>query len=246
MKTLLKLTWVEMKLFMREPITMIFTLVLPLIFLFVMGGVFGNTPNPKIYSGYGPMDFYTPAYIELVMASIGTIGLPIHLTGYRERGVFRRLRASALTLPTIFGAQVLVSLLLAVLGGLLILALALFVYDIHLPSAWGMITGGFFISLLCFAGIGILLGSLLPTTRSAQVVGLLLFVVMMILSGSGPPREVMTTTMQVIGDFTPLRHTILVIQDPWLGAGWNNKEFLIVTGILILSVGLSLRFFRWE
>jgi ABC-2 type transport system permease protein len=45
MKTLLKLTWVEMKLFVREPITVVFTLALPIIFLFVMGGVLGNTPD---------------------------------------------------------------------------------------------------------------------------------------------------------------------------------------------------------
>ena len=42
MRTLFKLSWVELKLFVREPITVIFTLALPIIFLFVMGGVFGN------------------------------------------------------------------------------------------------------------------------------------------------------------------------------------------------------------
>ena len=58
MRTLFKLTWVEIKLFIREPITVVFTLALPIIFLFVMGGVFGNTPNPEIYRGVGAMDYY--------------------------------------------------------------------------------------------------------------------------------------------------------------------------------------------
>ena len=44
MKSLLKLTWVELKLFFREPLTMVFTFALPVVFLLVMGGVFGNKP----------------------------------------------------------------------------------------------------------------------------------------------------------------------------------------------------------
>jgi ABC-2 type transport system permease protein len=53
-------------LFVREPMTVAFTLVLPLLFLFVLGGVFGNTPNAKVYGGHGPLDFYVPAYIGMV------------------------------------------------------------------------------------------------------------------------------------------------------------------------------------
>ena len=69
MQTLKKLTWVEIKLFVREPMTMVFTFALPLIFLFVMGGVFGNTPDPEeeIFRGVGATDYYVPAYIGLVI-----------------------------------------------------------------------------------------------------------------------------------------------------------------------------------
>jgi ABC-2 type transport system permease protein len=95
MRTLLKLTGVEVKLFIREPVTLVFTLVLPIIFLFVMGGVFGNTPNPKVYRGVGAMDYYMPSYFGLVMMAIGTVALPVHIAGYRERGVLRRFRASS-------------------------------------------------------------------------------------------------------------------------------------------------------
>jgi ABC-2 type transport system permease protein len=133
---LLKLTWVELKLFVREPITMVFTFALPLIFLFVMGGVFGNTPDPEgeVYRGVGPMNYYTPAYIGLVIASIAVVGLPVHLTAYRERGVLRRFRASPLPLWAIFGSQVIVSLVVAIVGGILLTIVALFAYDASLKS----------------------------------------------------------------------------------------------------------------
>ena len=60
MKLLGKLSWLELKLFLREPITVLFALALPLIMLFVMGGVFGNEAEADFYRGVGAMDYSSP------------------------------------------------------------------------------------------------------------------------------------------------------------------------------------------
>ena len=53
MRLAAKMTWLELKLFLREPLTVLFALALPLTVLFVMGGVFGNEANdPDIYRGW--------------------------------------------------------------------------------------------------------------------------------------------------------------------------------------------------
>ena len=248
MRTLLKLTWIEMKLFIREPITMVFTFALPVILVLVMGGVFGNTPDPdgSIYRGVGPMDYYVPAYIGLIIASIGVVAMPVHLTGYRERGVLRRLKASSISIWSIFGSQAIVSFAISILGGILVVVVSILTYDAALADIPGMFILAFIISTVCFASIGILLGALFPTTRAAQGIGLLLFFVMMILSGGGPPREVMTEAMHYVADITPLRYVILLLQDPWLGFGWDIKSMFIVLGITALAALLSFRFFKWE
>ncbi len=248
MRTLWKLTWVELKLFVREPATMFFTFAFPLIVLFVMGGVFGNTPDPEgeVYRGVGAMDFYTPAYFGIVISAIGLVALPVHLTGYRERGVLRRLRASPIHILSIFGSQLMVSFVIALLGAIIIAAVAVPVYDVMLPHQPALLVAAFIVSVLAFVAIGILLGSVLPTTRAAQGVGLLLFFVMFIISGGGPPREVMTGAMQRVADVTPLRYVIVLLQDPWLGFEWNMTFLLIVLGFLAAATLLSIRFFRWE
>jgi ABC-2 type transport system permease protein len=246
MRTLLKLSWVEIKLFTREPITMVFTFALPVIFLFVMGGVFGNVPDPDIYRGVGAIDFYVPAYIGLVIMAIGVVGLPGHLTSYRERGVLRRLRASSISIWSLLGSQVIVGFFIAILGGILVIVIAMAVYGVNLPELPGLLVLAFVLSTLCFAAIGFLLGAIFPTTRSAQGVGLILFFVMLILGGAGPPREVMTEAMQIIGDITPTRYVILLLQDPWLGFGWAQKASLIVAGVMVGATILAARFFRWE
>ncbi len=246
MRTLTKLSWVEIKLFIREPITMVFTFALPIIFLFVMGGVFKNVPDPDVYRGVGAIDFYVTAYMGLVMLSIGVVGIPVHLTSYREKGVLRRLRASSISVWSLLGSQIVVSFIIAILGAIIIIILAMLVYDINLPKSSGLLIPAFILGTLCFAVVGFLLGALFPTTRAAQGVGILLFFVMLILGGAGPPREVMTGAMQAIGDFTPLRYVILMLQDPWLGFGWHEQASLITAGVLVVAGALSSRFFRWE
>jgi ABC-2 type transport system permease protein len=246
MSTLFKLTWVEIKLFIREPITVIFTLALPLIFLFVMGGVFGNTPNPDVYRGVGAMDYYMPSYFGLIMMAIGTVALPVHLAGYRERGVLRRFRASSFSVWSVLGSQTNVSFIIAVAGSILITILGVAVYHPHMPVYPGQLIAAFVLGVVCFTCFGFFLGAVLPSTRSAQGIGLLLFFVMMILGGAGPPPEVMSGVMQVIGEITPLHWVIYMLQNPWLGFSWHTNASLITVGVTVVSAGLAARFFRWE
>lgn len=246
MRSLWKLTWVETKLFVREPMTMVFTFALPFIFLFVMGGVFGNTPSPNIYRGVGAINYYIPAYFGLVMCSIGVVALPLHLTAYRERGVLRRFRASGFSIWSVLGSQLIVSFIIAVLGAVLIAVTGWLVYDLNFSVEVWLFIPAFILSILCFASLGFFLGSIFSTTRAVQGLGLILFFVMMILGGAGPPPEVLTGALKVTGEIVPLRHVIVMSQDPWLGFGWNVNASLIVGGITVVASLLSARFFKWE
>lgn len=249
MRTLAKLTWVEIKLFIREPMVVVFTLALPIIFLFVMGGVFGNTPNPEVYRGVGAMNYYMPSYYGLVMMAIGTVALPLHLAGYRERGILRRFRASSFSIWTVLGSQLLVSAIIAILGSLLVTILGFATYHPDLPENIPQLIGAFFLGVACFTSFGFFLGAVLPSTRAAQGIGLILFFVMMILGGAGPPPEVMSSVMGYIGDATPLRYVILTLQNAWLpgpGFDWYTSASLVTAGITVVSALLAAKFFRWE
>lgn len=245
MRTLLKMTKIELKLFVREPVTMVFTFALPLIFLFVLGGIFQNMPSER-FRDAKPMDYYTPAYVGLVIASIGLVGLPVHFAKYRERGVLRRFRASPLHLWCIFAAQVLVSLVIASLGGILLVVVAMMAFDVNFPESPVLVIAGFLPSVIAFSAIGILLGALLPTTRAAQGLGLILFIVMLMLAGAGPPPELMSAAMEKTGQVMPLYYATRLIQDPWLGFGWNWDAFMILAGVTVVASLASLRLFRWE
>ena len=60
MRGLMKLSWVEMKLFLREPVGAFFTLAFPALLLLLFGAIFGNAPAPE-YGGFGFVDAAVPA-----------------------------------------------------------------------------------------------------------------------------------------------------------------------------------------
>ena len=254
-RPLLKMTYIELKLFVREPLAVIFAFAFPFFVLFVLAGVFGNeepvdSEDFEIWRGVGPTDYYVPAYVGLVMASVGLISLPLRLAGYRERGVLKRFHAAGTPLGVLLGAHVAVFFVMSGIGGVAIAVAGRIVYGSPLPTGLaGQLTqvlGAFVLSGLAFAAIGVMLGAVLRTARAAQGAGLALFFVMMFICGAGPPRGVLTDAMYAVSNALPLTHVILVIQGPWLGLGWDWPASAIVVAFLVVTGALGVRFFRWE
>jgi ABC-2 type transport system permease protein len=238
MKTLAKLVWVEVKLFVREPIAVVFAFAFPLVVLLVLAGVFGSKPSSD-FGGVAGIDYYVPGYLAVVIASVGLIGLPVHLASLRERGVLRRLRASSVSMTSLFAAQTVVHVAMAALGAVVLLAAASLAYDVHASSSIVGVVVGFGVGALSVVALGLLLGSLAPTARAAQAIGLVLFFPMWLLSGAGPPRGVMTQTMRQLSDLLPLTPVVTAIQEPWLGGGSNLPELLVLSVLFAAAVALT-------
>ncbi len=245
MKLLGRMSWLELKLFLREPLTALFALVLPLLVLFVMGGVFGNEAEADVYRGVGAMNYYVPAYIALVTASVGLISVPVHIAGNRERGVLKRYHASSMPVAQIVGSQVTVTFVISAVSAIVLVAVAMPLHSVVSPASVPMVLAGFALGALAFSAFGVLLGAVVPTARAAQALGVMLWFLMLMVGGAGPPPEVLSGAMGTVGDFTPLRHAVRIMQDAWLtldaGGSW-----LTVGAIFVLSSLLALRLFRWE
>jgi len=244
-----KLAWVEAKLYARDPLTLVFTFAFPLILLFVMAGVFGNSTADRtevVWRNIGAIDYLVPAYVAIVAAAVGVVSMPAHLTTYRELGIFRRFRASGVSVWTLLAAELLVTLALTGAGTLLVLLSMGLVYSNRQPGFPLGVLAVFLLVTLLFASLGLLLGAVLPNPRAAQGVGVVLFFVMLLLGGGGPPREVMSGPMRAIADGLPLTHAVNILQDPWLGFGWQWTSFLVVLGFSLAATVLAAKLFRWE
>ena len=70
-----------------------------------------------------------------------------------------------------------------------------------------------------FVSLGVLLGTLLPSARSAQAVGLLLFFPSFLLGAGGPPPNVMGSAVRHVAGPLPLTLLTNAVREPWLGLG---------------------------
>ena len=102
--------------------------------------------------------------------------------------------------------------------------------------------------MLCgvlFASLGLLL-SAIPSSRGAMGAGLGLFFVMMLLSGTAPPPEVLTGAMHWVSNTLPLTYMLRLLQDPWLGMTWSTTDTGVVLAFAVAAIVASRFAFRWE
>jgi len=241
MRTFGRLTWVELKLFSREPFALIFAFGFPLVLLAVLTASF--SPTDEAFGGARPSDYYLASYLAVVIAAVGLITLPTHLAGYRERGILRRFSASAVPPWAIFGAHVLVGVVVATAGGAVLVAVGRLAYGAKLPDSPGRAAAAFLLAVLAFLAIGFLIASVVPNARAAQAIGMILFFPIWLLSGAGPPPDVMGPTMRHISDALPLTYAVRALQHPWLGTQSSARDLLVLAAILVAAALLALRLF---
>lgn len=247
MRGLWKLTWTEMKLFLREPMATFFTLAFPLMILFLFGSIWGNKPA-KEFSRFGYVDMSVPGYTAVIIASTGLIAVAVSMATYREKGILRRLRATPLRPHTVLGAQVMVFFALTALGMALLIIAGLLVFGLRFAGNVLSVFAGFSLCTLSFFSMGFILAGLMPTARTAEVVAMVLFYPMIFLCGAFIPFHILPKAMQKFAQVLPLRHVVTLLQGLWMGHGWAEhlKEVAILTGLLVVCVVISAKTFRWE
>jgi ABC-2 type transport system permease protein len=233
MRSLLRLAATEMKLFVREPMVLTFVFAFPVLTVLILGGVFDeDDPN---FEGAIPSDYYVAAYIGVVIAAIGLVMLPVHLASYRERGVLRRFDVSRYPRWALPAAWIIVAMVVTIVAVAVLLVTGQLVYGLPEPDDPLGVVIGTLLGAFAFISIGIALGMVLPSARSAQGLGMLLFFPFFLLGGAGPPPDAMGDPMSSIANVVPLTHVIRSIQEPWLDLGSPTGHLAVLAGLVALA-----------
>jgi len=248
MKSLLKMTWMESKLFLREPVGAFFTLAFPLIMLFIFGTVYSNVPAGPGSGGPNAIGNLIPAFIAMVIGITGLMAVTITMATYRENGILRRLRTTPVSPLVVMAAQVAVVFTMTALGTLLLVIAGKLAYQVRFEGSILSMAGGFVLGSLSFFGIGFILAGTMPTARTAQIIAMVLLYPMLILSGAAWPRELMPATIQKISAFLPLTYVVNLLRGLWVGETWGQHllDVGVLVGMLLLGIIISVKTFRWE
>ncbi len=235
MSQFLRLYRSELRLFRRQPQAVFFVFGFPILTVLVLGGVFGSDTDDSGFEFINPQHFYASAYFGIVLGAVATIMLPVHLASYREIGILRRFETSGFPRWLFPAATMATGVTFAALGFLVLVVTTYFIYGLPAvddPLRMGV---GLVLATLAFASLGVALGTILPTARAAQGIGLMLFFPMFLLGGGGPPPAALSDGMRAVADWLPMTHVIRAIQEPWLGLGDGGDHLAIVAGILVVS-----------
>ncbi|KAB8193550.1 hypothetical protein FH608_020200 [Nonomuraea phyllanthi] len=240
MKGITQVIAVELKLVVRDPMSAFFALAFPLIMLWVK--LRSGKPLP---GGLPAVDATVPMLSVFVIGLAALVVLPATMAGYRERRVLKRMRATPAAPGMLFGAQWAAHMLLAVLGTVLLVALGLVAYDLSAPAQPGVVVLAWLLAALSLSAIGLLLGAVVPSGRTATVFGLSLFFPMVFISGAVIPRETMGQGMRALGDLMPMAPAVQAIRGGWEGHAVSPVSLLVLVAITLVAGGLAVKAFRW-
>jgi ABC-2 type transport system permease protein len=239
-----KLTWVETKVFMREPMGVFGTLFVPVILFLVLGRAFGAGEVGAASLRQAP--FNVPILAAILISASAVTSLVAIISIYREGGILKRLRATPLSPVTILGAHVFIKLVFTVIGlGLLVLAgrqVLPGAIDVNLVS----FTAALLLGTLSILSIGFVIASLVPTARFAQPITGALLYPMIAASGLFFPIERLPRWLELVVLALPTTHAVSLMQGIWDGRGWSLGSSAALILIFAVCIGVSTRVFRWE
>lgn len=240
LRTAGRLAALELRLLGREPMVAVGLIGFPLATVLVLAGVFGQVPDPD-FGGVAPDDHYVAGYIGVVLGAVGLITLPVHIATSRELGVLRRFRASGVSAGALVASEIALGMVLGTLSVGVVLLAGTVVYGLQAPVDPLGVLGWYATGLACFIAIGGAIGSLVPTGRSANALGNLVYVPMFLLGGGGPPRGVMTGFMRTVSDWLPLTHVVGGLRQAWLGQTDDPHLLWWPVALAVAAVAVALR-----
>jgi ABC-2 type transport system permease protein len=246
---LLKLTWLEIKIFLREPLGALGTVLIPVLMYVGLGRLAGSSRmrnSPLADSGLLTIEL--PVFAAIMIAISAVLSLVTIISIYREGGILKRLRATPLRPQTILSAHVLVKLLLSAVTLFLLLLAGKRYYPVGVTAPLFSFALALLISTASVLSIGFVIASIVPTARFAQPVGALILYPMVGLSGLFFPLDALPPAIHALTRVLPLTYAVSLLHGIWKGEAWaaHLGDLAALGAVCVVCTALSAKVFRWE
>ena len=226
----------EATLFVRSAGSVLWTAILPLVALIVIGNIQAVRAPAKELHGISYLDAYLPILMifSLCMATVNL--LPPTLAAYREKGILRRLSTTPVPPSRLLAAQATLYLGLAVVVSVAMLVVATAAYGVPVPHQ----LAGYVLALLLTGatttGIGLLIAAVATTGKAANALSTAAFFPLMFLAGLWVPQAEMPRLLRTISEWSPLGAGVHAVQQSIAGH-WAAGSLLALVGYAVLCGG---------
>ena len=247
LKAFATLLGIEFKLNVRDMNMVVFAIVMPLVVLVVLGIVYGSAPAFE-GAGYTFVEQSFGAVASIAICAAGAMGLPLAVADYRERKVFKRMKATPASPALILGVNVAIYALYAAISLALLWAVSSLAFGVQMRGSWLAFLGGWLLTLASMLSIGLVVGGLARTSKQASVIASVLYFPMLVFSGATLPFEIMPEAVRHVAGVMPLTQGIQLMKSAFLGAPIEAAVVPLVALAALVAVctAAAVRFFRWE
>lgn len=248
MRGLLQLAWLETKVFAREPLGAIGSVVIPVVMYIVLGRMLGPRMSEASRPTSELISIDVPVFAALLILLSAIVSLATIIAIYREGGILKRLRATPLRPTTILTAHVLVKLLFTA-ATLLLMVLAgrrYFGGAAHIPVLG--FTAALLVATVSTVSIGFVIASVIPTARFAQPAAAALLYPMIALSGLFFPIASLPPGIRAVARVLPFRFAVSLLEGILKGDAWRAHagDVLALGVVFAVCTAVSAKVFRWE
>jgi ABC-2 type transport system permease protein len=257
MSTLWKTTIVEGKLFLREPMSVIFGVLFPTAILLMLGAVPVLREPSEDFDGARFVELWAPTALVLGLAILGLQHIPGVIATYRQNGVLRRMSTTPVHPAQLLVAQLIIAMTAAVVAAVLLVLAAWLVLDVPPPAHPLGFAVAFVVGFGALLAIGLLIAAVAPNARVASGLSLLVFMLVMFAGGVYLPRFLMPEVLIRLGDYTP--PGVQALLDAWssdaavaaaVGVEATGSPQVLQLGIMslvaVVAGGAAAKLFRWE
>jgi ABC-2 type transport system permease protein len=239
----------DQKQFWRNPASVFFTVLLPVIFMVIFNLIFGNDYIESLH--LNTSTYYVPAIITLAVVGATTQSLAINLVEDREGGMLKRIRGTPLPSWVFVAGRVGNSLVISVLMVALVGVLGTVFYSTDIPfDRLPAVLVTLAVGAFAFCCLGFALTAAIPSEDAAAPVTNAVVLPLYFLSGVFIPESEIPTGVLHFANLFPVRHFFEAFFTAWdpntTGSGFELGQLAIVAAWGVFGLLVAVRFFRWE
>ncbi|MDR5700152.1 ABC transporter permease [Agromyces aerolatus] len=244
MRSMLIMIVCEAKMTARDTAGLVVPLGLPLLILIMSAQGAGEQ---VIVNGRTALDlFVVPLVLVMVIATIGIINMPSFLAYYRRSGILRRLAVTPASPAMVLVAQVVVSVIQAVLGIALALTVAGLFFGANPPVDLGVAIGVGVLAITAMYSVGMIVAAIAPTPNSAVAIGLIAFFALGALGGMFGGQDSLPEPLAVLGGWLPFGAAVDALSAAWAGVQVELASVLSLGVSVVVGAVVAGLLFRWE
>jgi len=245
---LFKLTWLEIKIFLREPMGAFGSILFPVLVFVAAGRWFGGRMPASSIPLAGFVRVGLPVLVSVLISFSAVLSLVTIISIYREGGILRRLRATPLRPQTILTAHVLVKLTLTLVTMVLMVLAGKRYYPVNVNVPVFGFAMALLISTWSILSIGFLIASIVPTARFAQPIGAAILYPMIGLCGLFVPINSLPPVLHAVARLLPLTYAVSLLEGIFKGEAWSAHIGDVAALVVVFAIctALSSKVFRWE